>query len=252
MTLYLIGLGLGDQKDISVRGLEIVKSCDLIYLESYTSLLSCTKEELEIFYNKKITLANRTMTEQGEDHILEQAKTKNVAFLIIGDPFSATTHIELVKAASQKKIKVEIIHNASILTAIGETGLQLYKFGPTTSIPFLEDVPHLEAPYNRIRENHLLGEHTLILLDLKPDQKKFMTINQAIEILKQIEKRKQESVIKPNLLIIACARLGQKDSQIKAGPLEHIKTINFGPPPHCLIIPGKLHFMEEEMLQLWK
>lgn len=252
MTLYLIGLGLGNEKDITVKGLEIIKSCDLIYLESYTSLLCCTKEELEQFYGKKIILANRDMAEQGEDHILEQAKTKNVAFLIIGDPFSATTHIEFIKTAFYHGVKVEVIHNASILTAIGETGLQLYKFGPTTSIPFLEDVPHLEAPYNIIRQNYLLGQHTLILLDLKPDQHKFMTINQAIDILEHIENNKKEKLIKPSLLIIVCARLGQKDALIKAGPLDHLKKIDFGQPPYCLIIPGKLHFMEQEMLELWK
>ena len=37
--LYLVGLGLGDEKDITVRGLEVVRSCDVIYLEAYTSVL---------------------------------------------------------------------------------------------------------------------------------------------------------------------------------------------------------------------
>lgn len=44
--LYVVGLGLGDVKDITVKGLEIVKSCELIYLESYTSILTCGKEEM--------------------------------------------------------------------------------------------------------------------------------------------------------------------------------------------------------------
>ena len=44
MTLYLIGLGLGDHKDITVKGLEIVKQSEEIYLESYTSVLGVNIE----------------------------------------------------------------------------------------------------------------------------------------------------------------------------------------------------------------
>ena len=38
--LYIIGLGLGDEKDITLRGLEAVRRCDKVYIEAYTSLLS--------------------------------------------------------------------------------------------------------------------------------------------------------------------------------------------------------------------
>ena len=44
--LYLIGLGLGDVKDITVKGLEIVKRAHKIYLEAYTSILVENKEKL--------------------------------------------------------------------------------------------------------------------------------------------------------------------------------------------------------------
>ena len=37
--LYIIGLGLADEKDITVKGLEAVKTCSRIYLEAYTSIL---------------------------------------------------------------------------------------------------------------------------------------------------------------------------------------------------------------------
>ena len=47
--LYLIGLGLGDAKDITVKGLEIVKSAERVYLEAYTSILTVGKEELVSF-----------------------------------------------------------------------------------------------------------------------------------------------------------------------------------------------------------
>ena len=252
MTLYLIGLGLADEKDITLKGLEIIKQCDIVYVENYTSLLQCSMQDLEKLYGKKIIIADRTTSEHGDEKIIEEAKKKNVAFLVIGDPFSATTHIELFKLARENKVPVKIIHNASVLTAIGMTGLQLYKFGKTTSIPFIEEYPNIETPYNIFRENNLLGSHTLFLLDLKPEHNKFMTVNEALDILETIESRKKENVIKDTLLVIGCARLGADDFMIKAGTLRDIKNMDFGKPPHCLIIPGKLHFIEEEMIKMWK
>lgn len=44
--LYMIGLGLGDERDITVRGLEAVKSAARVYLEHYTSILGVGKERL--------------------------------------------------------------------------------------------------------------------------------------------------------------------------------------------------------------
>ena len=63
----------------------------------------CSKEDLEQFYNQKIILADREFTEQKTKEIIQQAKTKKVAFLVIGDPFSATTHIELFRQAKENK-----------------------------------------------------------------------------------------------------------------------------------------------------
>ncbi|MBU0460800.1 MAG: diphthine synthase [Nanoarchaeota archaeon] len=251
MTLYLIGIGLANEKDITVRGLEIVKKCDRIYLENYTSLLQCSKEDLEKFYGKEITFADREITEQGDEKIIAEAKDKEVAFLVIGDPFSATTHVQLFKLAKEKKVAVSVIHNASVLTAIGEVGLELYKYGRTTSIPFLEDHPQLETPYLMLQANIYAGMHTLCLLDLKPQENKFMMIKEALETLETIQKNKETNFLKEDTLVVGCARLGSEDSVIKAGTLKEIKNFDFGKPPYCLIIPGKLHFVEEEMLHLW-
>src|SRR3989338_4650911 len=132
MTIYLIGLGLENEQDITLKGLSIIKQCRKIYLENYTSLLQCKIEQLENLYHKKIILTDRNTAERLDQQIIQEAKKDNIAFLIIGDPVSATTHIELFKQAKENKIEVKILHNASILTAIGITGLQLYKFGKTT------------------------------------------------------------------------------------------------------------------------
>lgn len=251
MTLYLIGIGLFDEKDISIRGLEIIKKSDIIYLEHYTSSLQCPKENLEKLYQKKIELAPRNIAEQGAKKIINEAKTKDVAFLVIGDPMAATTHIELFRSAKEKNINVKIIHNSSIFTAIGTVGLQLYKYGRTISIPFLERVPQLESPYIVIKENLEKGLHTLLLLDIWSEKEKFMTINEAIEILEKLEKKFNEKIIHDDLLIVGCARLGSPNPTIISGKLKDLKNKDFGKPLHSLIIPGKMHFLEKEMLNFW-
>lgn len=43
---YVIGLGLGDAKDVTVKGLEAIKKCERVYLEAYTSILSCGQAAL--------------------------------------------------------------------------------------------------------------------------------------------------------------------------------------------------------------
>lgn len=250
MTLYIIGIGLSDEKDITIKGLEIVRKCDRVYLENYTSLLQCTVQDLAKFYGRELVIADRIITEQGNE-IINNAKTKEVAFLVIGDPFSATTHIDLMKRAKGNNVRVKIINNASVLTAVGITGLQLYKFGKITSIPFVENCPSLETPYTVLKENKSLGLHTLFMLDLNPSKNQFMTINQAINILESIENRKKEGLLNDETIVVGCARIGSYNPIIKAGKLKEIKEYNFGLPPHCLIIPGKMHFLEEEFLKMF-
>tara|TARA_Y100000310_G_scaffold293782_1_gene323654 strand:- start:21641 stop:22396 length:756 start_codon:yes stop_codon:yes gene_type:complete len=249
MTLNIIGLGLGNQKDITLAGLEAIKSCDLVYLENYTSILSCTIEDLEKLYGKKIILATRSAVEQDNNEILENSKTKNVALLVIGDPLSATTHTDLILRAKELKIETNIIHNSSILTAIGVTGLQLYKFGKTTSIPLNNE--NVEAPYKVLKLNQDNNLHTLFILDLDIENNKFLTINKAIEYLFNIENKSKLNLIKENTKAIACARIGSKDQLIKYNTLKELKDIDFGKSPFCLIIPSELHFMEEDFLKLY-
>lgn len=251
MTLYLIGIGLSDEKDISVRGLETVRSCDLVYLESYSSLLNCSIPDLERFYGKKIVAADRKLVEQSEE-ILAAAAVKNVALLVIGDPWGATTHIDIMLRCRAKNIPFKVINNASIITAVGITGLQIYKFGKTTSVPYPDKNFRPETAYEVINQNRLLGLHTLLLLDIRPDLGKSMTVPEAIDILLEIESRKQQQAFTPETFCVGCARVGSDDFIIKAAAAKDLKKLDFGKQPHCLIVPGELHFVEEDALQQWK
>ena len=249
MPLYFIVLGLSNEKDISINGLEAVKKCDIVYLENYTSILNCKKEDLEKLYSKKIILARRSLVEADNNEIIENAKAKNVAFLVIGDPFAATTHIDLFLRAKKEGIKCNVVHNASIASAVGITGLQVYKFGKITSIPLENE--NIETPYDVLKGNLSLGSHTLFLLDLNPDEEKFMSVNDAIRYLLKVELKRNERIFSEKTLCVGCARIGSESQVIKAGSAKDLLKFNFGKPVHCLIVPGKLHFMEEGALELY-
>ncbi len=249
--LVFIGLGLNDEKDISVKGLEFVKSADVVYLENYTSRINCSVNDLEKFYGKKIVVAGRDLVEsKAEQTILKDAKTKKVVFLVGGDPFAATTHVDLLTRAKEMKIETKIVHNASIISAIGVTGLQVYKFGKTTSIPFPTDNFQPETAYDVIKENKKIGLHTLALLDVQLT--KYMIANEAIKILLDIENKRKEKIFIPETFCIVVERLGSSTEKITSGTAKQLLKHKFGEPLHSLIIPGKMHFVEEEVVKSYR
>jgi len=250
--LYLIGLGIYDEGDISIKGVEILKRVDRIYAELYTSFFNGDLKTIENWVGKRINILDREDLEgHPDDNILYNSSKKDVALLVCGDPLIATTHADILLRANKMGIKVKVIHSSSVYSAIAETGLHIYKFGKTTTLPFPEKKYFPTSPYNVIKENLRGGMHTLILLDIKYEEKRFMTINEGIEILLKMEKIKRENVIDNETLIVGVARLGN-DTTIKTGTLNDLIDFNFGGPPHSIIIPANLHFTEEEMLNLFK
>ncbi|HLP79671.1 MAG TPA: diphthine synthase [Acidobacteriota bacterium] len=266
MVLSFIGLGLWDARDITVKGLQAVSLAHIVYLENYTAIQQNSIEELEYFFNKKITLASRAMVEGDPNQIIQDAKSKNVAFLVVGDVFSATTHTDLYLRARKEGVVTEIINNASILTAVGITGLQLYKFGKTTSMVFFDDDWKPQTAYDAVKQNKTQGLHTLILLDIKvaepskedllqnrqsPLPARFMTVNQGLQQLLDIESQRNEKIISPQTMAIGVARLGSETPTIIFGAIQDLLSKDFGAPMHSIIIPGNLHFLEEEVLALY-
>ncbi|MBN1156825.1 diphthine synthase [Candidatus Woesearchaeota archaeon] len=248
MALYFIGTGLGDEKDLSIRAIEVLKGCKSVYLEGYTSKIFINLDNIEKIIGKKIILADRNFVEQAPDKMFSEAKNSDVAFLVIGDPFSATTHADLFLRARKAGIDVKILHNASIINSVGEVGLELYKYGKTTSIPFHE----ADTPYDVLADNKKIGLHTLLLFDLKPSEDKFMSPKEAIDYLLKIEGRRKKKIFTEETPCVVVSALGTKDAAIKSGTASELKKERFIHPPFCLIVPGKLHFVEEEMMEVWK
>ena len=236
MTLNLIGLGLST-KSISAQALETIKSSDKVYLEEYTVDFPYNIKDLKKQLKTEITPLNRENTEN--ESILSQAKSKNISLLVYGNPLSATTHIQLIIACKKQKIKYKIIHSESILTAIAESGLQLYKFGKTASMPDWKE--HKSKPtswFDIILNNQKIKAHTLLLTDIG------LTSKQAIEQLTQTAKQTNNPLNK----IIICEQLGH-NSKIYYNTLSKLKTKTIK-LPFCIIIPSELHFIEEEALEV--
>ncbi len=240
--LYLIGLGLG-KDSVSCAGLKIVNKCKEVYLEDYTSVMEGSLEDLKKLFKKKIAKVDRNFVEKSIKVILKKANKENIAFLVMGDDHSETTHIDLYLRAKKEKILIEVIPGVSILTAIGITGLSLYNFGKVISIPFNNE--NIKSPYKNFQINWKNSLHTLFLLDLDPKNNKFLTIKEACHYL-------INSGADKNTIAVGCARIGFRNFKIKKGSLISLQHEDFGKPPYCLIVPSKLHFMEEEALSLWK
>jgi diphthine synthase len=250
--LYLVGLGVFDEKDLSIRGLEALKNSSEIYAEFYTNYFSGSISALESMISKKITLLKRgDLEERPDQNVLKNSLTRDVALLISGDPMVATTHIDIILRAKKLGIQYKIIHSSSVYSAIGEAGLQIYKYGKTASLVYPEKNYFPTSPYDILTENQKTGLHTLFLLDIKAEENRFMTVNEAINILLEIDQEKKAGSFGLETLCIGVARLGG-DTTIKVGLASELQKEAFGKPPHCLIVPGKLHFMEKEALELFK
>jgi len=249
--LVLVGLGLHDEKGISLQGVEEARGADTVFAEFYTSLMAgLSLEGLEGLLGRRVSVVSRKALEEGEGRlILQRAKEGKAVLLVPGDPLIATTHVDLRIRAEKEGIRTRVVHGASILSAvIGLSGLQNYKYGRSVTVPFAEGAVVSETPYMVIMENRERGLHTLCFLDIRVEKDRYMTIREGLETLLATEKRKKLGVVTMGTLVIGIARAGSTDPAVKAGYVKEIMDHDFGGPPHSLVFPGRLHFMEAEAL----
>lgn len=244
--LSLISIGLSDERDLSLRALEEARSCDTLYAEMYTTKLDTDTERLSALIGRPVERLSRSQLEEGSDALLDEAQRSRVGVLVGGDCLTATTHISLLLDARRRRIPTRVVHGSSILTAVAETGLSPYKFGRTVTLP-LPERGRADAILNAIAENLDHGLHTLVLLDLDAEAGRHLTISQATAILINADRPETFS---RETLAIGVARLGSETALIKAGKAVEIGEADFGAPPHALIVPGRLHFIESEALKV--
>lgn len=244
---YLVGSGLWRGDDISVRGVNVCKECSKVYLDRYTRAFENEElEKLENIIGKKIIKLERKELEETLS-FLKESERENVCLIVPGDPLIATTHVTIIEECKKRKIEFEIIHGSSIFTALpGECGLMTYKMGGSCTIPMREKriVPY--SIYDKIWENKERGYHTLVFLDTTPEKE--MEISEAMEIMQDIEKERNKKIFDDESKIVVGSCMGSSKQKLVYGEIGKLKGMEFE-KPCTLIIPGKLHFSEEEFLE---
>jgi diphthine synthase len=231
MALILIGSGVSF--DFTLSGLDELKSCDEAFIERYTNPIEDSKlASLQERIGKKVSLLERGQVESS--FLVKKAKDSDVALIASGDPLTATTHITLVMEAKEKKIPVKIIHNSSIYSAApARAGLQIYRFGKTASLVNPRENYKPTSSLEIVRKNLEMDMHSLVLLDTEP---KPMEAKAALEMLSEFDSA------------VVISRLGEPEEKITYGKISELKNKELGRAPFSVIIPAKLHLLEEEYL----
>ncbi|NOZ82760.1 MAG: diphthine synthase [Euryarchaeota archaeon] len=249
--LVLVGMGLYDELDLSLRGLQELKACDSVYVELYTSRMpGLSLSRLQELAGKEVRRLSRRELEEGAERLLEEAEHRRVALLVAGDPLISTTHSALRLEAEKRGIPVRVVHNASVYSAVpSAAGLHNYKFGRCATIPRASGAYMPETPYHVLRENLERGLHTMLLLDLTEGEE--MSAAEGIEYLLELESRLGMGVFSPSTTAVVVAQVGAPECRITAGRAERLAELGeaLGGTPHTLVVPGELHFMEEEWLR---
>ena len=248
--LSFVGLGISGFESIPIEGLEAISKADIVYLEQFTSPIG--KSDVDKIQNTikgEFIPAKRWLVEDGKE-ILEKSKEKDVVLLAYGDPYIATTHIELRTRAIELKIETRSIHASSSLTAmIGECGLHFYKVGKIATI--MSEMKSLTYPYYIIYKNIIEGNHTVLLLEYNQNKDFFLDPKDALKGLLETEKGQGRKVLTESSYAIVASRIGFKDQTIISGKISSLEQTDFGKPPHTVIIPGRLHFTESDALRLF-
>jgi len=250
--LSFVGLGLSDERGLSEQAMEALRAADRVFAEEYTAVAPPgTLDRLAQRLGRPVELLDRAALE-AETPILEAlAHVPRVALLVVGDPFAATTHVALRLAAEAAGHTWRYLPNASILTAAaGYLGLMHYRFGRTVSVPLPDPGFAPRSMIDQIAGNLDRGLHTLVLLDLRPGEGRFLTAGEALEIL--LERDPDHVVLRPETPVAVVARVGSDTAAAWFGPIGALRAVAFGPPLHAVVIPAELHFEETAAVERFR
>jgi len=250
--LTFIGLGLYDERSVTVEGQEALRAADRVFAEFYTSrLVGADVDDLERHHGVEIEVRDREGVERDPEPILAAAAEDEVAFCTAGDTMISTTHTDLRLRAEERGIDTRVIHGVTAQSAASSlTGLQNYRFGKATTLPFPyahggDDVP--ASVVETIEANRERGLHTVVYLDIKvgtgptgpdPDHEEYMTADVAAGLL--AEGWRDELAV-----VVA---LGEQARGDVGDRLSALADREFGDPLHLLVIPGDLHHVEADAL----
>lgn len=248
--LTFVGLGPLGADGVAPAAVAAVRAASAVFVDDYTAVLPADSLAfLEKARGAPIERLGRARLEDGAELLAAAAAPGGAVLLVAGDPMAATTHVSLRIAAVRAGTKVRIIFAPSIThTAFSEAGLQHYKAGRTVSVPYPDKGFSPTSPLARIAENRTAGLHTLVLLDIKADQGRYMTAPEGLRALLEMAAKGADGGLGPRTLVVAVERAGEANARARAGAVERLISLQYGPPMHCLIVPGALHFEEREAL----
>ena len=252
--LIFVGLGLHDEEGMTLRGLRVAREADVVFLELYTSLMpGLSVRRLEELVGKPIRVVDRRVLEEedAEPLISEALRGRKVVLLVPGDPMIATTHVAVRLRAEEAGVRTSVVSGPSILNAVvALTGLQSYRFGRVVTITYPEGGILSRTPYEVLWENKARGLHTICLLDARAEEGIYMTVREGLEIMLELEEELGKGLLGPDSLAVGIARAGSPEPVVKADSIRALMEYDFGPPPHTLVFPADLHFLEAEALKV--
>lgn len=246
--LKLVGLGLGSPDYFTRAALRELEKSDVVYLDTYTGFLEeGAVSELRALLGDRLVLAARKDLEEGSRRLVELAEEMDVSVAVPGDPLIATTHSSLLVEAARRGVVWRVVHGVSVFSAaISRSGLSAYRFGRTVTVPKRAGSEEYEGIYRTIASNFELGLHTLVLLDTAEGG---LAAQEAIRSLLEVEASLGSDVLSRSP-VMALARIGLEGEAVACGDAELVARSSLPPPPHVLIVPGRLHFAEREFLEL--
>ncbi|MCL4379486.1 MAG: diphthine synthase [Candidatus Marsarchaeota archaeon] len=246
--LLLVGTGVS-YNDISMRAAEACRSCD-VYIEKYTSLVSAQRiEYLERIIGKRIGTLTREALEEKARETVSGAASKDIAILVGGDPLTATTHKILLTEARKLGITVKIFHSSSIATAaIGESGLDFYRFGQVCTIPRWSNNYKPVSFYETIERNASRGLHSLVLLDYFPEKESTLPVKDAVAELKEAEASYKKGIISDSTVIFLMQDIGTDNQAVTATTIARAPDDAKG-RAITMILPAKMSEIEEETVR---
>ena len=249
--LLLIGLGIGP-KEISVRALEALRSCDAILIESYTTPIP--KEYIDFIGSEtgKAPLPiGRSAMEEDMAETVSPARSSKLAILVPGDPLIATTHHKVLDRARGMGISVSVFHSSSVLSsAIGESGLDAYKFGPTATVPFWSKSYHPVSFIDTIQRNLANKQHTLVLLDLDAATGNPMSLGDAISLLSAADRERGHGIMGSGRKVLVLGNIGREGQHSVYAEVSEMGSHadEFSGKVLCIVVPAEPSFAEEESI----
>ncbi len=246
--LLLVGTGVS-YNDISARAAEACRPC-VVYMEKYTSPAGAQRiDYLERIIGKRIGTLTREDLEDRARETVSRAASEDIAILIGGDPLTATTHKILLIEARKLGIKVRIFHASSIVTAaIGESGLDFYRFGQVCTIPRWASNYRPVSFYETIERNMSMGLHSLVLLDYYPERESTLPLKEAVAELREAEAAYKKGIIANSTVILLMQDIGTDGQGIRVTTIGAAADEGEGMVT-TIILPAKLSEVEEETLR---